>query len=137
MLREEADELIKVINSFVEPVTGMTGTPGPELVEPMPEVGEGEVISEDKAPVELTETELRKAFRNQVPEGFDPAKVEMVRSPKTGDRVFLKYEDERRWVPDLPTLEAFGFGLEDVKEIKDEELEALKEGYGILTKKLW
>jgi hypothetical protein len=131
MLRSEADELIKVINSFVVEVEA----------EPLTEVDEGGAVTlmvdESSEPVELTEEELRKAFRHQVPENFDPSKVEMVRSPMTGDRVFLKYVNERRWIPDLETLEAFGFTLEDVKEIKDDELRELKEGFGLLSKRLW
>ena len=127
MLRQEADELKKLIDSFVVEVE----------VEPLKEVEEGEIVPEAKEPVELTEEQLKKAFRNQVPEDFNPSKVEMVRSPMTGDRVFLKYEDERRWVPDLETLEAFGFNLGDVKELKDDELRELKEGFGLLSKKLW
>jgi hypothetical protein len=131
MLRNEAEELKKLIDSFVVEVEA----------EPLTEVEEGEVVPEDvvevKEPVELTEQQLKQAFRHQVPENFDPKKVEMVRSPMTGDRVFLKYEDERRWIPDLETLEAFGFNLSDVKEKKDDEMRALKEGFGLLSKKLW
>jgi len=133
MLRKEADELVKLIESFVEVEPSQAPVQAPELGE----IEEGEVVPEEVAPVELTEDQLKKAFRHQVPEDFDPAKVEMVRSPMTGDRVFLKYEDERRWVPDLETLEAFGFNLSDVKDLKDEELRELKEGFGLLSKRLW
>jgi hypothetical protein len=129
MLRSEAEELKKLIDSFVVEVEA----------EPLAEVEEGEVVEEleVKEPVELTEDQLKKAFRHQVPTDFDPSKVEMVRSPMTGDRVFLKYDNERRWVPDLETLEAFGFELGDVKDVTDDELRELKEGFGLLSKKLW
>lgn len=135
MLRKEAEELKKLIDSFV--------VDEPEAA-PLPEVEEGEVIPEvepvetvEPEPVELTESEIKKMFRQMVPEGFDPAKVEVVRSSKTGDRVFLKFGGERRWIPDLETLEKLGYNLGDVKNVPDEEMATLREGFGLLSVKLW
>jgi hypothetical protein len=123
---QEASELKNLIDSFTvseEPV--------------MPEIEEGEVIPEEKPPVELTEAEVKKMFRQMVPEGFTPEGVEVVRSPKTGDRVFMKFGNERRWIPDLETLQKLGYQLKDVKDIPDDEMAVLKEGFGLLSTKLW
>lgn len=125
---KEADELKRLIDSMTAPeVVG-------DAVD-LPEIAEGETITE--APVEITEAEIKKMFRGQVPEGFNPAGVELVRSPKTGDRVFMKYGEERRWIPDPDTIEKLGYTMGDIKEITDDEMAELKEGFGLLSAKLW
>ena len=126
MKREEIEKLVNFINTMIDE----NG------------IEEGEIIEESAPPesvptVELTEEQIKKLFRNQVPENFDISKIGAVRSPMTGDRVFLKYGDEKRWVPDLDTLERLGITLADVKDITDSEMREIKEGFGLLSSKLW
>ncbi len=129
MKKEEAEQFKKLIDSFIDSFV---------------EIGEGEAVlpvpSDDENPkekVEFSEADLKKLFRNLVPEGFDLEKAEAIRSPKTLDRVFLKFDNEKRWIPDPETLEKLGFTLADVKEIPDEEMKNIKEGFGLFSVKLW
>jgi hypothetical protein len=144
MLRKEADELKKLIDSFVEESSTTTTNSNVEsvkYVDELPEISEGEVIPPEIDPIpqpkQITELELKKMFRNQVPENFDPNKVELVRSPMTGDRVFMKYDGTRRWMPDPETMEKLGFTMGDVRETTDEEVKELTEKFGLLSAKLW
>lgn len=123
MKKEEAKLLKELIDSF--PLDEETlQTPQPEPSEP-------------KEKVEITKEELNKLFRGLLPEGFDLSKSEPVRSPISGDKVFLRFDGERRWIPDLDTLEKLGWDLGDVKEITDEEIKKLKDGFALLSVKLW
>jgi len=132
MKKLEAEELKKLIDSFVEEDSPPKGTGK------LPGLEEGEVIAPPIEPVkELTEEEIKKMFRGSVPEGFDQTKAEAVRSPLTGDRVFLKFGEERRWIPDTETLDKLGITMGDVKNITDDEMRALKEGFGLFSAKLW
>jgi hypothetical protein len=121
MKKEEADQLKKLIDSFTESSA--------EVVEEAPQV--------DEPRKAITEDELKLAFRNDVPEGFTVGKADVVRSSITGDRVFLRFDGERRWIPDLDTLTAFGWDLGDVQDIAEEEMKELKEGFGLLQSSLW
>jgi len=125
MNQAEATELKKLIDSFVVE----EGEPTPVV-----EVIDGEV---EKPKVELTEEELNKLFRRSIPEGFKLADADAVRGQTTGDKVFLRFNGEKRWVPDLETLEKLGFNLADVKNLTDEEVKELKEGFGLFSAKLW
>jgi len=136
MKRSEVEKIVNLLNDMIEE----------DGIEDFP-VGscENSIIKEaiharnveiaDK--IELTDDQIKKLFRNQVPENFDISKVGAVRSPMTGDRVFLKYENEKRWIPDLETLERLGMTLADVKDITDAEMREIKEGFGLLSSKLW
>lgn len=126
MKREEIEKLVNFINTMIDE----DGITEPQLSE----IEEGEVIKELP---DLTPEQLKKLFRNQVPENFDISRISAVRSPMTGDRVFLKYGDEKRWIPDLGTLERLGMNLGDVKDMTDEEMRGIKEGFGLLSSKLW
>ena len=127
LTRKEADDLIKVVNSFV----------GSEVQEVRVEkVEEGEPVEQESKP-ELTEEETKKLFRGQVPETFDFSEASFVRAGSTGDKVWLKFKETKRWVPDLETLEKIGYGLDDVEEVKDEELRALKEEFSLYPARLW
>lgn len=123
MKKEEAKLLKELIDSF-PPDEETPQTPQPEPSEP-------------KEKVEITKEELNKLFRGLLPEGFDLSKSEPVRSPISGDKVFLRFDGERRWIPDLDTLEKLGWDLGDVKEITDEEIKKLKDGFALLSVKLW
>jgi hypothetical protein len=119
---EEADILKKMIDSLVE---------GKE-VEVIEEITETK--TEQSA---LSEEETKKLFRQSVPEDFNWKEAEPVRSPITGDRVFLKFRNEKRWVPDLQTLEKMGFDLSDVKDLTDDEMRIIPEKMGLLTVERW
>jgi hypothetical protein len=120
MKQTEADELKKLIDSFVEF-----------------DIQEVKVEEVTKEPIELSPENLMALFRNEIPEGFDINNAKFIRSPKSGDRGFLVHGEERRWIPDLETLEAIGYGLDDIKDVTDEELDRYKERFGLLTSKLW
>ena len=117
---KEAEELKKLIDSF----TGLEAPPE-SVVEPA------------KEPVAITKDEENQLFRSMVPEGFDWKDAKPVRSPLTQDRVFLQFGKERRWIPDLETLQRIGYGLADVQDIDDEQMRELKEGFGLLSVKIW
>ncbi len=127
MNRNEADELKKLIDSFVTVDEIMTG-------ETITITG----LSEEPKPVKRpTEEELKKMFRGNVPEGFSFDTARVIRFPLSGDRVFLEFGGEKRWIPDPETLDRLGFKIEDAVEITDEEAKDLKEGYQLFPAKLW
>jgi len=123
----EAGELKKLIDSFVE-------SPCETAI-----LKEAEKLKEEpaKEPVAITKDEENQLFRSMVPEGFDWKDAKPVRSPLTQDRVFLQFGKERRWIPDLETLQRIGYGLADVQDIDDEQMRELKEGFGLLSVKIW
>ena len=123
MKADEARELVNLINAMIEENS--------EVIE------EAEVVEEPVEKVYPDEAKTKKMFRGQIPEGFDWAEASVVRSPMTGDRVFLKYGDEKRWIPDLETLTAIGWDLGGVEGIEDEQMKGLKEAYGVLAARLW
>ena len=125
MNQREADELKKLIDSFVEDK--------PQKVDE----GKEDFEPEEKKEVLLTAEEEKQLFRNMIPDNFNWEEVTLIRSPLTQDRVFLKFGGERRWIPDLETLEKMGFTLNDVENIEDDEMRKLKEGLGLLSEKLW
>jgi len=129
MKRSEVEQIVSLLNSMIDE----TGLEIDEVITP----ATMDVLEESYAWVEPDENKTKKMFRQAVPEGFDWAKVEVVRSPITGDRVFMKFGDEKRWIPDLETLEAMGHDLGTVKDISDEDMRGLKEKYGLLSAKLW
>lgn len=120
MKKSEAEEIKKLIDSFVEE-----------------EATYEEVTEVKKEPITFTEDELQKLFRKDVPAGFDLSKAEVINGKATGDRVFLKFGNERRHIPDPETLERLGFTFADVKQASDEEMREMKEGFGLLSVKLW
>ena len=122
MNRKEANEVITLINTFVDDYDENVSS-------------ETEALKEPK--VELTKEELKKLFRNKVPEGFSFDKADLVRNSTTGDKVWLRFNETKRWIPDLPTLEKMGYGLSDVKEISDEDIKGLKEEQSIFPKRIW
>jgi len=128
MKPDEMKQLVSLINTFEveEDVVG-------DAVD-LPII-EGELVEEEKSFID--EAKTKKMFRGNTPEGFDWNEADVVRSPATGDRVFLKYGNEKRWIPDLETLTAIGWDLGMVKGITDDEMKELKEGYGILASRLW
>ena len=130
---EEAEVLKKMIDSLVE-------GKDVEVIE------EAEIVSApddikgdafDMPEKELSTEETKKLFRQSVPEDFNWKEAEVVRSPITGDRVFLRFRNEKRWIPDLQTLEKMGFDLSDVKDITDDEMRIIPEKMGLLTVERW
>jgi hypothetical protein len=121
MTQEEVQRIVDLLNTMIDE-------------EATEEVTEAEVVKEFVYP---DEEKTKKMFRNQVPEEFKWEEVEVVRSPITGDRVFMLFNGEKRWIPDLGTLEAMGWELSDVKNISDDEMRTLSEKYGILASRLW
>lgn len=119
---EEAEVLKKMIDSLVE-------GKDVEIVEET-----AETTTEQSA---LSEEETIKLLRQNVPEDFNWKEAEVVRSPITGDRVFLRFRNEKRWVPDLQTLEKMGFDLSDVKDLTDYEMRRIPEKMGLLTVERW
>lgn len=122
MKKQEAEELKKIIDSFVESEKGINSV-----------VEETEI----KPEIVLTEEELNKLFRREVPEGFNLKETKIVRSKSTGDRVFLIFREKKYWIPDIETLEKIGFNLGDVEEVSDEEIKKYSEGYAFFSVKLW
>jgi hypothetical protein len=53
-----------------------------------------------------------------------PATKRVVRSPKTGDKVYMIDEEQstKKWVKSPEMLEELGFGFSDVQDITDEVL---------------
>jgi len=130
---EEADILKKMIDSLVEGKE-VEVVEEPEIVS-APDDIKGDAF--DMPETEISEEETKKLFRQSVPEDFNWKEAEPVRSPITGDRVFLKFRNEKRWVPDLQTLEKMGFDLSDVKDLTDDEMRTIPEKMGLLTVERW
>lgn len=127
MKSQEAEELKRLIDSFVEDDT-----------QPVPpeELGE-EMLQDIITAFDLSGDEQNKLFRGDVPSDGD-YEYRFVRSGMMGDRVFMEINgNERRWVPDLETLERLGGHLNEVVDITDEEMAELKEGFGLLSVKRW
>jgi hypothetical protein len=120
MKAEEAQQLVDLINTLVDDAV----------------IEEAQIVEEPKE-VGLSEEETNKLFRRSVPEGFSWENARPARAAITGDRVFLIFGEERRWIPDLETLQKMGWDLGDVENIPDDEIRKLKEGFGLFSCKLW
>lgn len=101
-------------------VTDQGKTDLPEAVQPQtPEEAKTDVwgtpINEDQTPV-------------PAPEPIEYEQPFLARSVATGDKVFLVYKDERRWITSPEALAGLGYQFGDEHEIKYNQLTKYKEG---------